>query len=397
MNARGSTEVIVSTIGLSMGALNQNLFTMIVAMAVITTTAMPPTLRWALSRIPMRKEEKNRLEREELEDRGFVPNLERLLIAIDDSPNGKFASRVAGTIAGTQGMPTTVLHVADSEKTKPAGGAAERSKTDQKAMAAKVGEVGSKKYSRRPAPKDGPASKEKAKAEDAGEQIKEAAEQVKAKQKAEEKSDADVEVTTVVHETPDADAVAQEAKKGYDLLFIGLEKTVARGGEFHDSVAKLALGFDGPLAIAAVRGSLANNPDGKLSVLVPVNGTEAARRGAEIAITLARANKASLTILYVAQRPARRGRLTPAIHSRRHEEAILKDIVQIADGYNMSVRTAVLADNAAAAAILKEAERRRHNLVVVGVGRRPGERLFFGDTAAALLEKAHTSLLFVAT
>src|SRR5262244_3906873 len=33
MNARGSTEVIVSTIGLSMGALSQNLFTMIVAMA----------------------------------------------------------------------------------------------------------------------------------------------------------------------------------------------------------------------------------------------------------------------------------------------------------------------------------------------------------------------------
>jgi hypothetical protein len=25
--------------------------------------------------------------------------------------------------------------------------------------------------------------------------------------------------------------------------------------------------------------------------------------------------------------------------------------------------------------------RRRHNLVVMGVGRRPGEKLFFGDTA----------------
>ena len=72
MNARGSTEVIVATVGLSMGALNQNLFTMIVAMAVITTMAMPPTLRWALARLPMRKEEKQRLEREELEAKGFV-------------------------------------------------------------------------------------------------------------------------------------------------------------------------------------------------------------------------------------------------------------------------------------------------------------------------------------
>ena len=49
MNARGSTEVIVASIGLSMGVLNQNLFTLIVTMAVITTMAMPTMLRWALN------------------------------------------------------------------------------------------------------------------------------------------------------------------------------------------------------------------------------------------------------------------------------------------------------------------------------------------------------------
>jgi nucleotide-binding universal stress UspA family protein len=48
-------------------------------------------------------------------------------------------------------------------------------------------------------------------------------------------------------------------------------------------------------------------------------------------------------------------------------------------------------------AILKETARRKSNLVVVGVGRRPGEKLFFGDTAAALLEKSERSLLFVAS
>jgi nucleotide-binding universal stress UspA family protein len=33
----------------------------------------------------------------------------------------------------------------------------------------------------------------------------------------------------------------------------------------------------------------------------------------------------------------------------------------------------------------------------MGVGRRPGDKLFFGDTAAALLEKSKSSLLFVAS
>jgi Kef-type K+ transport system membrane component KefB len=50
---RGSTEVIVATIGLQVGALNPHLFTAIVAMAVVTTMAMPPMLRWAFSRVPL--------------------------------------------------------------------------------------------------------------------------------------------------------------------------------------------------------------------------------------------------------------------------------------------------------------------------------------------------------
>src|SRR4029077_9091966 len=108
-NARGSTEVIVATIGLSMGALTQTLFTMIVAMAITTTMAMTPMLRWALARVPMSKAEKERLEREEIEERNFVPNLERLLLAVDHGGNGRFASRLAGLLAGQRGIPITVL------------------------------------------------------------------------------------------------------------------------------------------------------------------------------------------------------------------------------------------------------------------------------------------------
>jgi Kef-type K+ transport system membrane component KefB len=56
MNARGSAEVIVASIGLSMGVISQDLFTMIVTMAVVTTLVMPPTLRWALSRLSLHEE-----------------------------------------------------------------------------------------------------------------------------------------------------------------------------------------------------------------------------------------------------------------------------------------------------------------------------------------------------
>jgi nucleotide-binding universal stress UspA family protein len=404
MNARGSTEVIIATVGLSMGALNQDLFTMIVAMAVLTTTAMPPTLRWALGRIPMRKEEKQRLEREELEERGFVPNLERILVAADDSANGKFASRVAGLLAGTHGMPTTVLHITDAAKIKKPDAA----KQDLEAAEAKNDlnkpqpkEEPEEKTERKNSTKNRKVEKEKTKedekqAEKAGETVKEAAAQIKTKQKKEEKVDAPVDVTTIVHEAPGPEIIAEEAEKGYDIMIIGLENTTKRNPDFDDAVTTIAMGFEGPLAVTAVRNDLLKKPDGKLSILVPVNGTEPSRRGAEVAITMARATKASITVLYAAPRDTKRpGRRT--LRARRNEEAILKDIVKIADGYNMSIRTAVVAERSADEAILREVERRKHNLVVMGVGRRPGDKLFFGDTAAALLEKSERSLLFVAS
>jgi nucleotide-binding universal stress UspA family protein len=97
-----------------------------------------------------------------------------------------------------------------------------------------------------------------------------------------------------------------------------------------------------------------------------------------------------LTALYVAAGAKKK-------RSRQYEEAILKDIVELAETYEVDLRTSVRANVAPDEAILMEMARRRHNLVVMGVGRRPGERLFFGDTAAALLEKSEHSLLFVAS
>jgi Kef-type K+ transport system membrane component KefB/nucleotide-binding universal stress UspA family protein len=393
MNARGSTEVIIATVGLSMGALNQNLFTMIVAMAVLTTSAMPPTLRWALSRIPMRKQEKQRLEREEQEAKGFVANLERLLIAVDDSSNGKFATRVAGILAGTRAMPATVMHITNPSKIK----AKPPVKDEDEAVAhgEKAEAKPEKDEKKEPKTKTEEKAEKRAqkKAERAGEVLKEAAEAIKSRQKEDEKVDTPVDVTTIVHEAPSATVIAEEAKKGYDLLVIGLDKTVAKKNELDNSVTGIALGFEGPIALSDVRGDLEKKPNEHLSILVPVNGTEVSRRGAEVAITLARAHQSPLTVLYVAQRSGK-GR-TPG--TRRQEEAILKDIVAIADGYNMSIRTAVLAERAADEAIMREVERRGCNLVVLGVGRRPGEKLFFGDTAAALLEKSKSSLLFLAS
>jgi nucleotide-binding universal stress UspA family protein len=352
MNARGATEVIVASIGLSMGVLTQNLYTLIVTMAMITTMIMPPTLRWTLNRVPLSAAEQARLEKEELESRGFVPQLERLLVAVDDSMNGTFAARLAGLIAGTRGMPVTVLQD-DSENPTPYV-----ESVLKEAAAAGRRADGAAAEARPPA----------------------------------------VDVTTRPQRALSAEAVAREAHHGYDLLMIGRDPVRGTDGGFAEEVSRTAAAFTGPIAVALALGAHAEDAScANLNILAPITGSQVSRNGAEVALALARATRRPLTVLFVGARPTRTKPLAILGLQRREQEAVLKDMVKIADQYGVRVRTAVTAHTDPARAILEHARRGKHNLTVMGVSRRPGATLAFGEVAATVLANTERSVLFVAS
>jgi Kef-type K+ transport system membrane component KefB/nucleotide-binding universal stress UspA family protein len=378
MNARGSTEVIVASIGLSMGLLNQNLYTVIVAMAIITTLAMPPMLRWSLARLPLGDEEKARLEREEVDTKGFLPQVERLLLAVDDSPAGRFVSRLTGVVAGARGIPTTVLHL-ENDLAQPASvppdpaAASHMLQKDVEASAVKSADQTAQTDIIRPDR---------------------------------------VPVKTTHASQGDADrAVAREAGKGYDLLLIGLDDMIGGDGGFHDNVSRIATGFAGPLAVVVTRGDHHDRPSTSgFKILLPVSGGPASTRAAEFAIAIARANQAKLTALYVKQnaagpeRPARLRRHGSAAALRAidldlgavEEEAFLKDLTALAERHGSDMSSIIRADLQPDEAILREIRRGGYNLVVMGVNRRPGDRLFFGAVSAKVLQNSDVSLMFIA-
>ncbi|MGA8498278.1 MAG: cation:proton antiporter [Xanthobacteraceae bacterium] len=368
MNARGSTEVIVATIGLSMGVLNRDLFTLIVTMAIVTTMAMPPMLRWALKRLPMRKKERIRLEREELDAKSFVTNLERLLLAADDSANGKFASRLAGVIAGSGGKPTTIVDMSKDDRGRKA--------------AAKT---------------NGKAAKEK----ESKATIETAAEGIETLEShPDEEKPGNVDVTARSDKPKGPQAIAEEARKGYDFMVVGIAKTRNPNGGFSKDISLITNGFEGPLAVVDAHEPRRDRPPRRYGkILIPVNGTEVSRRAAEIGLTLARANDAQVTALFVTRANGGGGKANSAARkraTRRNERAILKDIGALGDRYDVDVRSTTLTNLTPGEAIIREAKR-GYDLVVLGVSRRPGETLFFGDTAASVLERSDTSNLFVAS
>jgi Kef-type K+ transport system membrane component KefB/nucleotide-binding universal stress UspA family protein len=350
MNARGSTEVIVASIGLSIGALNQSLFTSIVAMAVVTTTAMPPMLKWSLQRLQMTPEEKERLQREEFEALGFVKHIERLLVAVDDSPSGKLASRLAGLLAGVRHIPTTVVHFD-------------------------------------PTNSDGDAAAERTEAT-----VKAGANEATTPRKDE------VDITTRTQKTNTLEAaIAAEAKKGYGLLVIGRDP-VFTGNTFDPRMTRSVAAFGGSFAIAIARPGGADAPV-PLNILVPINGTSTSRDGAEVAIALAQATQGPVTALYVTN-PSRRTRtwreqFGPVLVPENSADAAIREIVDLGEHYNIEVRGVIRSDRDAGKVILKEIESGRYSLLVMGVSPRPGDQLFLGDVAAGVLQRAKCSILLV--
>ena len=360
MNARGSTEVIIASIGLSMGLIDESFFTAIVVMALVTTLAMPPMLRWALQRLPMRPEEAERLEREALDARGFLSGVERLLLAADSSPSGQLASRLAGLIAGVRQIPATALHF-------------ER------------------------------ASAQSSAAEHTTAVIREAAESGGAENGGSERLD----LTLRMEEPqPGADAIRSEDRKGYGLLLIGREPTT-RGPAFYRAIAQSAAGFSGPFAVVlARREHRSGRLRAPLNILVPVSGTSVSRRGAELAVVLAQGSRGSVTALHIAGRSAGRRPLRDrfgALFGRQDyvdegasNNPITDEIVQLARAYSVNVRSAVRSNRDAETAILREIGAGRHDVLVMGVSPRPGDPLNFGELASALLERADCSLVLLA-
>ena len=334
MNARGSTEVIVASLGLSVGALNDNLFSMIVAMAVFTTMLMPPTLRWALARLPIGEDEGKRLAREAYDEHGFVAGLERLLVDADDSSSGRLASRLAGMLGGPRGLPITVLRN---------GGA------DADAAAAQVA-IG--------------AEAVRGASHDADEVVP--------------------DITAAEEQPGDRAAVlAAQAGKGFDLLAIGVEPALQSSGVLTQPLVDALKGFAGPQLIAVAPPG--DQQSTRLArILVPVKGTESSRRAAEFACALAQSGQGSVDVVFVTDPDEAQ----PKASMRRLGRDVLRDIDRIAERYEVRLRKRLRVSDQPGEAVLRLARRLGSNLIVLGVESRASGTLPFGATAATVLSAA---------
>lgn len=241
MNARGAVEIIVATVGLQLGVLTGPMYSIIVAMAVVTSVMAPPLLRWTLRRAPADPEEQRRLEREAREARSFLHGLRRMLVPIRDGRYALVAGEVVAHLAGARAVDAVALHI------------------------------------RTPGEGDGallvasPAS-----------------------------GDAKVEWKQRV--VPGLDGIAggilTEAARDYDLLVLGATAGRPGSGLFGDVVD--AVVRDTPCTTLVLQAAHWRQDGTRLRrILLPTTGTRADSRAAEFALALARGTSAEVLVLHV--------------------------------------------------------------------------------------------------
>jgi nucleotide-binding universal stress UspA family protein len=194
-----------------------------------------------------------------------------------------------------------------------------------------------------------------------------------------------------------AEVILAEAKKGYGLLFLGLDAgSKATIQNFSPAIEKIVREFAGPIAIV-LNCVVRNVPsDATLEkILVPTTAVDYSRFGAEVAVAIAKGCGAVITALNISAPPAENELLRRPNQLLRTGRALLGDIVALGEREGVRVRSKAFVGPAKESAILRQATLGGHQLIVLGTKAWSGDRLHFGHSAEALIENGPCPILIV--
>jgi Kef-type K+ transport system membrane component KefB/nucleotide-binding universal stress UspA family protein len=352
MNARGAMEIIIATIGLELGLLSQDMFSIIVVMAIATSLMAPPALRWTLARVIPEAQELERLRREELAATSFVTRLKRVLLPVRLRPDvdavHEIKSYLIQRLAGHGTQALTLLNITSPE--------------DRANSAAFLDRIASRfrgvDLSRK-----------------------------------------------VVTATEPGRVILEEAQKHYDLLVLGATERPADGGIatgalFHPLVDEMVRMAPCPTIVVRPGEPPRNWPPKR--ILVPTNGSRAARNAAELAFALAAAEEdAEVLVLHVIQTNTGAYRIGAAMQNEREREnaeRAVRALRELGEGYGVRTEPLVQEASEIETAVVDTVTARAIDLVILGTDVRPAsERLFLGPRVERMLATLPSPVLVVNT
>jgi Kef-type K+ transport system membrane component KefB len=349
LNARGSMEIIVATIGLSLGVLSQEMFSIIVVMAVATSLMAPFALRWAVMRIRTEDQELARLRQEEMNRDNIVANANRVLLpARVRDPEMEQATqlveaRILERIGARTPLSVTLFTVN----------------------------------------RDGDINRGSAFLNQLSELF----------------ANQTILKRSVAGEKP-AELILDEARRDYDLLVLGASNkrkdTAALFTPVVDYLMRMA-----PCPTILVHGERVRQDWTPRRILIPTNGSLAARRAAQVGFSLSTGDPdEEIIILNVIEQRDSQYTLSTGDGWEERELNIADQIVgelrEMGEMQGINTAGAVRRDNDIAHGILEIAREERADLIVLGTNVRAGsQRLYLGPKVERVLNNSPCPVMIV--
>jgi Kef-type K+ transport system membrane component KefB len=114
LNARGALEIVIATVGLSLGVLNDASYTIVVIMAIATSVMAAPLLRAITRNWEGSPDEVIRLKREQRMATNVLIRPTRALVVADQRAEGTFAAELAAAALPDE-SPMTIVRTSDDQ------------------------------------------------------------------------------------------------------------------------------------------------------------------------------------------------------------------------------------------------------------------------------------------
>lgn len=347
VNLKGGSDVIVAILGVQLGLLTTEVYTMYAVVAMMTVFASQPLIAMLEGKVLPSQEEMARLNREEARKRAYLPDIERVLVPLLPELLPAMSARVVEAIAKAKQLEDELFDITQLE------------------------------------PPEDQAVRE---VEQAGEQLENVAGLDK------------VEVTkTLLHEQ-DAIETILEAGKRHNLIAIAAkaprEGSTLSFGELQDRILAGAEA-DVMIAVGDLEAALPIR-----RILVPVNGHEHSMSAADLAAYVAKAHDAELVLFSVVH--AKLG--SQFWKERRHKVVLeagyrlLREVRFRIERLGVKASEDVQVGEDVTEAVLKELKRVPYQLLVMGtVNRGTEEDVQLGRSIQSLLTRANMAALLLVT
>jgi len=342
LNARGAMEIIIATIGLRLGILSQDMFSIIVVMAIATSLMAPFALRAVLKRVTIGEEEEKRLKKEELEAESLVADIHRVLLPVRTRESSGVTqqniqsteAQILDLIGQDTQISLTLITVTQEGK------AACESYLSELAEYFNLHEV----------------------------------------------------VTKVVIGDKPGDSIIEEAKKDYDLIVMGATEDVEDKNHLFspivDFITRLA-----PCPTLIVKAGSIDSSWSPNRILVPTNGSTAARNAAELAFYIAKSDKnkevLALNVIIDELRPVYNTKENYVQNRNLFANESVNELKKLGEAFDVKTEAMVQKGKNIEDKITEIAKENMIDLIVVGTNIRPGtNRLYLGPRVENIIQMA---------